>query len=181
MTVAALDACSQKLPPYMVPTHIIPLTSMPLSANNKVDGHKLRDLYSKLSSEVLLHLSRGGDDVHAELTNHEAKIVQTLKRYTSIEVDAVRKSSSIFQLGLDSISVFGFAQALKSEGFRSATVAQIMNSKPPPHNVWPIHVLKFERSHNLTTCDCFSFKPRRKQETKRSDSISQAVCDNMHS
>lgn len=124
-----LEACSSKLPPYMVPTHVVPISSIPLSANNKIDGHRLKELYNDLSSEALLKLSSGNTSSQAPLTNAEKNIVNVLKSYASFEEDAVHKSSSIFQLGLDSISVFAFSQNLRSTSFKNATVSLVMNSK----------------------------------------------------
>lgn len=124
-----LDTCSSKLPPYMVPTHVIPTSAIPLSANNKIDAHQLRDLYNTLPSEELLKLSSGDIDTKAPLSGTESIIVKALRSFASFEEDAVHKSSSIFELGLDSISVFSFVQSLKSGGFEKATVSLIMNSK----------------------------------------------------
>ncbi|KAF2097196.1 hypothetical protein NA57DRAFT_40954 [Rhizodiscina lignyota] len=128
IVAGTLDACSRKLPPYMVPTHAILLTKIPLSANNKTDAHTLKQIYGEISGENLLQLSAGADSSNVSLTEREKAVIRVLGNFASIDSDDVRKSTSIFELGLDSISVFGFSQALKSNGFRAATVSLIMNN-----------------------------------------------------
>ena len=57
VTDIAKEACQNNLPAYMVPTHFIALTAIPLSANNKADVKKLREMYEVLSVSELQLLS----------------------------------------------------------------------------------------------------------------------------
>ncbi|KAK0662353.1 Hydroxamate-type ferrichrome siderophore peptide synthetase [Lasiodiplodia hormozganensis] len=127
MQVAA-EACRSKLSAYMVPTHFIPLTSMPLSPNNKADGKHLKQLYSELSPEQLQSISTSSGDGGAISTADEKKVAEVLASMASVDGSDISRSSSIFELGLDSISVIGFAGALRKAGFRNAQASVVMKN-----------------------------------------------------
>ncbi|KAF2500520.1 nonribosomal peptide synthetase-like protein 2 [Lophium mytilinum] len=126
--VPAKEACVEKLPGYMVPTHFVPITSIPLSATNKADGKKLRELYNALATEDLQHLSSLSRDQDDKWSTTERRIRDVVKDFTNSDPDAIRKSSSIFELGLDSISVIGFAKKLKEVGFTNAQASLVMKN-----------------------------------------------------
>lgn len=124
----ARDICQGKLPPYMVPTHFIPVSAIPLSSNNKVENNKLKALYESLSSVDLEEFSRTQGEPQLSWSDAESKIVDILLRATGSELGVVTRNSSIFRLGLDSISVVNFARTLKDAGFLNAQVSTIMQS-----------------------------------------------------
>ncbi|GME25605.1 Nonribosomal peptide synthetase 2 [Neofusicoccum parvum] len=127
MQIAA-EACRSKLPVYMVPTHFIPLTSMPLSPNNKADGKQLKELYASLSPEQLQAISTSAEDGGAVSSTEEKKIAEVLASMASVDDSNISRTSSIFELGLDSISVIGFAGALRKAGFRNAQASVVMKN-----------------------------------------------------
>ncbi|KAH7041934.1 hypothetical protein B0J12DRAFT_762382 [Macrophomina phaseolina] len=127
MQVAA-EACRSKLPVYMVPTHFIPLTSMPLSPNNKADGKQLKELYASLGPEQLQAISTSSEDGGAISSADEKKIAEVLASMASVDDSNISRTSSIFELGLDSISVIGFSGALRKAGFRNAQASVIMKN-----------------------------------------------------
>jgi amino acid adenylation domain-containing protein len=121
----AQDVCRASLPAYMIPTHFIPLSRLPLNANNKTDGGVLRQFYNNLPTEQLHQLS-SSDLNDTTMSRTEQKISDVLQTFLSIGVETIHPSSNIFELGMDSISVIGFTRALKASGFRSAQPSTIM-------------------------------------------------------
>ena len=117
----AKEACYDKLSPYMVPTHFIPLSSMPLNANHKADGKKLKQIYDELSSNDLQRLSVTSIELDDTLSPQEERIRHVLAEALNIRPEAVHNNSSFFELGMDSISVIGVSRALKQAGFTRAT------------------------------------------------------------
>lgn len=122
-------ACQTHLPGYMVPTHIILLTRFPLSANNKADMKVLKGLYEDLTLEEIHEL--------ASLTIQEApqnaredEIIAVLERFTGLSGSGISSWSSIYELGLDSISVISFSKSLREAGFPQAQSSLIMKRKP---------------------------------------------------
>jgi amino acid adenylation domain-containing protein len=123
---AAKELCLERLPGYMIPTHFVTLTVMPLSPNNKADARKLKQLYNGLSVadlQLISGLSSGRDEVW---TRDEEKIRDVLTEVAGVDATEIRKSSSFFELGLDSVSAITFSQGLKQAGFKKAQVSLIM-------------------------------------------------------
>ncbi|KAF2281534.1 nonribosomal peptide synthetase-like protein 2 [Westerdykella ornata] len=125
--VAAREACQQRLPGYMVPTHFVSLSAMPLSANNKADHRRLREMYEALSVSDLQMLSRSTEEKEEVWVADERRIAQILQDFLRIGTD-VKRNTSLFELGLDSISVIGFTRALKNAGFSEASVSIVLKN-----------------------------------------------------
>ena len=118
------DACKSRLPGYMVPTHFIPIKGMPLNANNKADSKQLAVLYNGLSLEKLQSLSRSREQ-QKPWTNRELAILDVLATALHVEAAAITRSSNIFELGMDSISIIGFSRALQNAGYHNAKLSLI--------------------------------------------------------
>ena len=125
-TMTAKDGCHEKLPPYMIPTHFIPLTSMPLNANNKADGGKLRKLYETLSISELQKLSATSGSYAESWSELETRLQEVLADTLNVEKESIGKATSFLELGMDSISVIGVSTALKQAGFAHATASAII-------------------------------------------------------
>lgn len=121
------DACVLRLPGYMVPTHFIPIKSFPLNANNKADSKQLAAMFSNLSVESFEKLSCVEQN-HAEWTEAEKVVVKTIIDAFPVEVTALTRSSNIFQLGIDSITMVTFSHLLRTCGYKSATNAVVRNN-----------------------------------------------------
>ncbi|KAM3421179.1 hypothetical protein BST61_g1588 [Cercospora zeina] len=126
--VAAADqACHDRLPGYMVPTHIIPLSRLPLTVNNKVDAKGLVALFSSLTNQELQKL-KGSQGADRPLRSSERKIAKALSRLLHIDLKDISASSNVFSLGLSSVSAINLATLLKRSGFENASVAAIMSN-----------------------------------------------------
>ncbi|KAF8444235.1 hypothetical protein BGX38DRAFT_1143770 [Terfezia claveryi] len=130
LIASLLNSCKRNLPIYMVPTHFLPLSEIPLSVNNKVDNKRLTQIYMDASLEVLQSLAYRGEKEES-LSAAEVEIQSILAEMTRLQRQDIRGSSTIFELGLDSVSVVGLARKLKKSGFNTATVSMIMQSCYP--------------------------------------------------
>ncbi|RYP03108.1 hypothetical protein DL764_005369 [Monosporascus ibericus] len=124
----AQDACRERLPGYMVPTYVFTVPSIPLSANNKANLNSLKQLSATLSSEQLRYLSTSATGAHRELSNREHQIASVLSAITRAELSSMQPSSTIFELGIDSITVTRVARNLQTQGFPSATPSLILKN-----------------------------------------------------
>ncbi|OAG45698.1 hypothetical protein AYO21_00334 [Fonsecaea monophora] len=117
--------CSDKLPAYMVPSHILAVSSLPLSVNNKVDQKSLKAIYEE-------HLPGSAQDesdrnfLTQEGLQHYNEMASVLASFLRIQISDIKPSSRLFELGLDSISAIGLARALKRQGFQNAEVGTIL-------------------------------------------------------
>lgn len=121
----ARDACRSKLPSYMVPTYVLQLPFIPLSANNKAEIKELRKFFSSLGQDKLVAFSSADKDRRA-FDPREAKVARVLSAVRSIDPSILSPESSIFELGIDSISVLRFCRALKIEGFAQAAPSLVL-------------------------------------------------------
>ncbi|KAL1967788.1 hypothetical protein VTN77DRAFT_2477 [Rasamsonia byssochlamydoides] len=121
-------SCRAKLPGYMVPTHIIPISSFPLSPNNKADMKTLKTIYENMSLEELQSLDSLGTETQSVDQEDIKKVIEVLAEFSQTKPEKISPWSSIYELGLDSISVISFVRSLKSAGFQSAQVSLIMKN-----------------------------------------------------
>ncbi|KAI0106221.1 hypothetical protein GGR51DRAFT_571523 [Nemania sp. FL0031] len=79
---ATQHALNERLPAYMVPTLYLPMHHLPLSANNKIDRHVLRQLAGKISLEDFLSYS-AGTPVTTQSANNQERIPQFARSATA--------------------------------------------------------------------------------------------------
>ncbi|EGO53918.1 hypothetical protein NEUTE1DRAFT_148407 [Neurospora tetrasperma FGSC 2508] len=121
------QACRAKLPGYMVPTYVVRLPYIPLSANNKAEIKELKRLFSSLTQEELVCLSPSASIAPGSLTPTGQKAAAVLAEMLSISPELITPSTSIFELGLDSISALRFSRVLKRSGFPQASPSLILS------------------------------------------------------
>lgn len=122
----AQRACREKLPGYMVPTYVLMLPFIPLSPNNKAELKVLRNLFNTLSPEQLISPSSASSVT--DLGDIGKILRRALSRMGGVSVEEISSSSSIFELGVDSISVMRLARLLKQEGMVNVTPATILRN-----------------------------------------------------
>ena len=120
----AYHACRRRLPGYMVPSHIIPVSRLPLTANNKSDDKRLASFFHSLSLDDVQQL-RAAPNVKPA-TGAEIKICNLFCQVLGLDAEQLDKETSLFSLGLSSISAITFASVLKRSGYNNATVATVM-------------------------------------------------------
>ncbi|PCH07943.1 AMP-dependent synthetase/ligase [Penicillium occitanis (nom. inval.)] len=126
--VCIKKAAQDRLPGYMVPTHIIPVLFLPLTPNNKVDAKALKALFSELSSEQLQSLSSLTNERRSIADKEIQDVIRVLAEYARTEPAEISPNTSIYDVGLDSISVIGLAQHFRDAGYQNAQVSLIMRS-----------------------------------------------------
>ncbi|KAH7078060.1 hypothetical protein BKA63DRAFT_410193 [Paraphoma chrysanthemicola] len=125
-TSKAKEACHEKLPPYMVPTHVICLTTLPLNVNNKADAKHLKEMYNALSAADLHKFTLSSNEHSQTWTAQEEQLREVVARELGLESDLVGKDTSFFELGMDSISVIGLVRAMKLAKFHNAAASLVM-------------------------------------------------------
>ncbi|KAJ2897649.1 Nonribosomal Peptide Synthase (NRPS) [Zalerion maritima] len=119
-----LSACRRRLPGYMVPSYVLQLSGIPLSSNNKADVKTLKKLFSEIPTAKLLELSAA--PVQSSPSSQVLdKILGVLRSLGIIDTN-VGGETTIFDLGLDSISVLRLSRALKSAGLPAATPSVLL-------------------------------------------------------
>lgn len=126
------DICKKKLPGYMVPELILPITYIPLAPmSGKANLKDLHALFFGLPlAAVLQGNNAGGIDGAANnrpLTGDEEAVVKEVCSVISTDPSAIGPLTNIFEVGLDSLSAIGLSIKLRKIGY-AATVALVMSN-----------------------------------------------------
>lgn len=122
---------AKKLPHYMVPGSVYILRdSIPLTTTYKLDFKRLlafaNDFDAETSDEE--HTSMNGQDDWDDLSRTVAGIIAQI---SGLSIDNITPRTSIFTLGLDSISAIRISSALREQGHGEISVSLIMQEKTP--------------------------------------------------
>lgn len=130
--------CEAELASYMRPSHLIPLSWLPLNGNGKTDAKALASLFQGLEVGVLTSLmerDNGGEERDEEhptepLTELEALVIGVLENYALLPLRDSQKTGALnlFECGLDSMGVIRFCKDLKDVTGRSASVSEVMKT-----------------------------------------------------
>ena len=113
------DTCKKWLPPYMIPTDILIMESMPYLASGKVDRRTLQSLHQT---------SRESQDSHMEPeTNAKLKHLGDLFRAVlKVDVSSFRPLSAA---GIDSLSSIRIASKLRDNGYPHVGATDILEAR----------------------------------------------------
>ncbi|OAA59688.1 non-ribosomal peptide synthetase [Niveomyces insectorum RCEF 264] len=109
------------LPAYMVPTFLIPISSVPLTPAGKADKNLLRRLFRELPKDHLAVASistsdergdEGGLDDDTRWTDLEQQVARIVSDALEVDVPSVGRWTPLASLGLDSISAIHVARCL---------------------------------------------------------------------
>ncbi|KAF4962879.1 hypothetical protein FSARC_9065 [Fusarium sarcochroum] len=125
----AKEACRGKLPGYMVPTYIFSLPYIPLSSNNKAEIKDLKRLFNELIPEKLMELSHATTALVSQgAQKMMEKLLEAVAQFSNISKDDLSSSTSIFDIGVDSITALRLSSLLKSRGFKAASPAILLRN-----------------------------------------------------
>lgn len=122
--------CSNSLPAFMVPDHVIRLTSLPLvSISRKVDNKELKALFTKTSFAELTAPLPGKQKFphHRPMSDAEKAIRSLAADVLAVGQETIDVDTNLFRLGLDSLNIISLTIKLQKVGIMS-TVSNIMNN-----------------------------------------------------
>ncbi|KAG5951361.1 NRPS protein, partial [Claviceps sorghi] len=126
----ARASCLESLPDYMVPTYFIVLTHMPLSSNNKVDAKRLKSLFKDLDQQSLMkYTGRSSSALNKPVDTYVLnRVIELLAAFSTVSKDDISETTSVFDLGVDSVSALQLATVLRENGIAGATPALIIRN-----------------------------------------------------
>jgi len=103
------------LPSYMVPSALIPISRLPMTPQGKVDNRHIVATFDSLTPEQLATFSIGEDESHdeSELSESEKKVASALAQTLQISPASLRRNTSFFALGLDSLSAIKLSRNIR--------------------------------------------------------------------
>ncbi|PHH93338.1 hypothetical protein CDD83_7123 [Cordyceps sp. RAO-2017] len=107
-----------RLPVYMVPDVIIPLSHMPLSASGKADRRLLRDEAEALTRKQIENYQPRSAVKRSPISKSETALHQVAVEVLGLDPGDVGMDDSFFQLGGDSIIAIRLAEQARLRGFK---------------------------------------------------------------
>lgn len=125
---ASKEAAREKLPRYMIPGVILVIDHIPLSAAGKVDKKALGTLFKEQDIQSFGH-SRPEDEDESTWTENERTIRDIFSQISQVPAEQISRSSTIYEIGLDSISAAQVSMQLKSVGLQISVLDILEVSK----------------------------------------------------
>ncbi|EME77241.1 uncharacterized protein MYCFIDRAFT_83197 [Pseudocercospora fijiensis CIRAD86] len=116
------------LPAYMIPSILVPLTRLPVTAQGKLDKRKLREISEQLDPGIKNTLSRSQDEPDGDppSTSTERTLATVLANLLDIEISSISRSISFFSLGLNSLNAIQYAKGIEKELRTRLSVSSIL-------------------------------------------------------
>ncbi|KAF5025753.1 hypothetical protein F66182_2086, partial [Fusarium sp. NRRL 66182] len=125
----AKEACRAKLPGYMIPTYIFCLPFIPLSSNNKAEIRDLKGLFNDLAPERLMELSQATTSpVSQGARQTMSRLLDAVAEFGKVDRSDISSSTSIFDIGVDSITTLRLSSLLRSRGLTAASPALLLRN-----------------------------------------------------
>ncbi|KAJ3550989.1 hypothetical protein NMY22_g88 [Coprinellus aureogranulatus] len=112
---------------YMRPSHIIPITWLPLSSNGKTDAKICRDIFLGLTAQEIMNLASEGKCEETDACNEvEEKVFTILQHHAPLCPSSAYPDLSVFECGLDSLAVIRFTSDLKEKFHKHLSASDVM-------------------------------------------------------
>ncbi|CRG90024.1 hypothetical protein PISL3812_07065 [Talaromyces islandicus] len=127
------DACKNKLPSYMVPEIVLPVTHIPLAAmSGKANTKMLLALFCDIPLPQILagnHFSANKtlETPSRAFTSDEETVVTEICKTLPIDRSSLTHQTNIFEIGIDSLSAINLSVRLRNIGY-DASVAVVMSN-----------------------------------------------------
>ena len=127
----AFQTMSSYLAAYMIPINIVPVSKLPMTSQGKIDKAALQRYYLAMDAKALVPFgaqSSGEDDKSDSWTSTERALAKIIAQLAKVPLQEIEKSTSIFRLGLDSISTIHLSGQIGKMGYVRPEVSQIMKN-----------------------------------------------------
>ncbi|KAE8379604.1 hypothetical protein BDV26DRAFT_291200 [Aspergillus bertholletiae] len=126
------EILKKKLPAYMVPELILPITYIPKAPmSGKANLKELHSLFMNLPLATILQgnnaINKDNSTISRPLTADEEAVVREVCTVISTDPANLGPMTNIFEVGLDSLSAIGLSIKLRKIGYQ-ATVALVMSN-----------------------------------------------------
>ena len=125
--------CRDILPSYMVPDHVIFITTLPIApTSGKADGKRLLALFSEMSLSDLMSPSSSDipeqpEPSSREMSESEKRVRDAILETLTLDAADMSHDTNLFRLGLDSLSVISLTIRLQKIGF-DCTVTSVLRN-----------------------------------------------------
>ncbi|KAJ6172405.1 hypothetical protein N7470_001472 [Penicillium chermesinum] len=183
-TQSIFEELAQKLPSASIPSFLLPVAEIPMTARYKFDYTKIRDDFQKMSPERLeLFSYHPQADVASEnFSQEEVLMSKALSVVTGVDHRHIGRDTSFFRLGLDSLSAISFSRKLQESGLGRVPVSTILqqSSLSQLSTVISAQVNVHSLSSNKEPCRAFSFEESFLQEIRQAFNTHDTSVEGVH-
>ncbi|KIX01658.1 uncharacterized protein Z518_09384 [Rhinocladiella mackenziei CBS 650.93] len=118
------------LPSYMIPDTLLRLDQIPLTRQGKIDRQAMISFYQGLDSEHLQAVSRDSDPSGGahDLSESERRMAQIISDILGVRLEIIKRNSSFYALGLDSINAIRVARSLKENDVSGVEISTLLQN-----------------------------------------------------
>lgn len=130
MTPTIADQLSERLPAYMVPSFLLSMRKVPMTATNKTDRRKLRTVGASFSTQQIAEMMQiaSGNSKRQPQSKVEQQLQKIWARILNISSTSIGLDDSFLQLGGDSITAMQVSSAARAEAIDIST-ADVLRKK----------------------------------------------------
>ncbi|KAK7747240.1 NRPS [Cytospora paraplurivora] len=112
---AIYETVRSRLPGYMTPSYLIPISTVPMTSSGKTDKTLLRDVFDRLAPEDLVAFGARtqASDADLDWSNEERKVAAVVANVLHASLRDIGRWTPLTSLGLDSISAISVAKGLQ--------------------------------------------------------------------
>lgn len=123
-------ALNAQLPAYMVPSAIIPISTLPTTASGKLDRGRLKNAFDNIEQHYLALVSHGAelapDD--GEWSDTELQVAEVVADIFKARRSEIRRWTPLTSLGLDSISAIRVSRRLEEQLGKRLPISHILRN-----------------------------------------------------
>lgn len=125
-----VSQAKSKLPAYMIPYHWIPVDSISITMNGKVDMKKLKTLYESIKIQDIMQLTSKfitQDEGVSQWSEMQLINREAISSVIPLDLDSVQPSTSFASMGIDSFNAIRVSSKLRQNGW-SVSVADLLQA-----------------------------------------------------
>lgn len=166
-------ALRTRLPRYMVPSHLVPISTIPMTSSGKVDRNKLKEVFKNLSPQQLAMLGANSTtQADGDWTDAEHKIAAFMATTLLVDVKDIDRWTPLTSMGLDSILAISVTKGLEKLFSRRLPISAILQNASVARLA---SLLLQQKAQGMTNQDQLASLP-----TEILESIRQKVNDKGH-
>lgn len=132
-TAALYQALEASMTAYMIPSVVLPVTAMPRTSQGKIDRRALEAAAKNLDEASRQAFSRvveddSSEDDGVEWSETEKMLAEAFCKSFKLPPSALKRTSSFFALGLDSLNAIAFTRAVQAKTTTSASIGLVLKN-----------------------------------------------------
>ncbi|KAI3397297.1 hypothetical protein diail_11029 [Diaporthe ilicicola] len=130
MNESIYDTLQSRLPGYMTPSYLVPISKIPMTSSGKTDKARLRSFFSELGPNELesFGVTSESGRVDGDWSEGERKVAALVANTLGVRSQDIGRWTPLTSLGLDSISAISVAKKLQDAFLQRVPISAILQN-----------------------------------------------------